>query len=66
MSRVELQHNEQHHFEFVFDDIKARRYVFLCESDVAKASMLWIANGEQHNNYGPTMRYLYRDLNIND
>ncbi|KAL5264625.1 hypothetical protein ACHWQZ_G005640 [Mnemiopsis leidyi] len=56
--RVEIRPQDEHHFEFVFDDIKDRQYVFMCESDVVKASMLWIANGEQHNNYGPTMRHL--------
>ena len=54
--RVEVEGDNL--FEFEYDDISARKYVFLCDNDLVKAQMLWIANGEQFNNHGSTYKNL--------
>ena len=41
-------------FSFEYDDLSARMYVFMCELGAVKSYMLWVANGEQYNNNGPT------------
>ena len=54
MQGVRVEILEDDLFSFEYDDLSARKYVFICELDVVKAHMLWVANGEQYNNNGPT------------
>ena len=56
--RIDLVPENPNHFQFVYDDIKDRGYVFMSNVETNLAHMLWVANGEQYNTYEATQRFL--------